>query len=137
MLQRHDNLPGGLKVDRDWWHAAKLGIAVAVALVAAYAVHLATPLGAIRQADPGDPTVEAHRRDGSIADRTIRVSIDRHVHDRAAAVLNAAGLDTDDAVRTLFARIAEDGELPYRLFPPSDAAAGDAGSDLERRRNLD
>ena len=137
MLQRHDILPGGLKVDRDWWHAAKLGIAVAVALVAAYAVHLATPLDAIRHAGPGDRTAEAHQRDAGIADHTLRVTIDRDLHDRAAAVLHSAGLDTDDAVRTLFARIAEDGKLPYRLFPPSDGDAEDAGSDLERHRTRD
>ena len=52
-------------------------------------------------------------------------------------MLHAAGLDTDDAVRTLFVRIAEDGELPYRLFPPSDAAVEDARRDLERRRSRD
>ena len=135
MLQRHVILPTGLKVDRDWWHATKLGIAVAVALVAAYAVHLATPLDAVPLAEPGDRTAAAHRRDGGIADHTLRVSIDSDLHDRPAAVLHAAGLDTDDAVRTLFAYISEDGELPYRLFPPSDAALDDAGRDLERRRS--
>ena len=59
-------------MDRDWWHAAKLGITVAVALIAAYTVHLATPLDAI----PGA---------GGIADHALRVSIDRDLHDRAAA----------------------------------------------------
>ena len=127
MLQRHIVLRSGLKLDRDWWHATKLGIVVAVALIAAYAVHLATPLDAIRGARTGDVT----------ADHTLRIRIDRDLHDRAAAVLRAAGLDTDDAVRTLFVRIAEDGELPYRLFPPSDAAVESARRDLERRQSRD
>ena len=124
-------------MDRHWWHSTKLGIVVAVAATAAYVVHLATPLDAIRAAGAGDRTAEPHQRDRGIADHTLRVSIDRDLHDRAAAVLHAAGYDTDDAVRTLFVRIAEDGELPYRLFPPDDAAVEDAGTDIERRRSRD
>lgn len=38
MLRRHIVLPSGLKVDRDWWRSTKLGIAVAVALLAAYSL---------------------------------------------------------------------------------------------------
>ena len=137
MLQRHIVLRSGLKLDRDWWRATKLSIAIALALIAAYAVHLATPLDAIRGAGTGDRAAEPHQPRGGIADHTLRVSIDRDLHDRAAAVLHAVGLGTDDAVRTLFVRIAEDGELPYRLFPPSDAAVEDALRDLKRRRSRD
>ena len=39
MLKRHDVLPSGLKVDRDWWHAIKLVGIVVVALAAAYVVN--------------------------------------------------------------------------------------------------
>ena len=39
MLKRHDVLLGGLKVDRDWWHATKLAIIIVVALAAAYVVN--------------------------------------------------------------------------------------------------
>lgn len=140
MLQRHDVLPGGLKADRDWWRSTKLGILVAAALAAAYAVHVATPLDAGREAGPAGAAAGPHRiagPDHDIAEHTLRVRIDRDLHDRAAAVLHAAGLGTDDAVRTLFVRIAEDGELPYRLFPPGDAAVDDTGRDLERRRTGD
>ena len=133
MLQRHETLPSGLRMDRDWWHATKLGIVIAAALAAAYAVHLATPLDGARRADD-DPTVGSHR---PATGYTLRVDIDRGVHDRAAAVLRAAGLDTDDAVRTLFVRIAEDGELPYRLFPPGNAATANAARAHEQRPNRD
>lgn len=39
MLQRHDVLSSGLKVDRDWWRATKLAILTVAALSAAYLVH--------------------------------------------------------------------------------------------------
>ena len=39
MLKRHDVLPSGLKVDRDWWHAIKLVGIVVGALAAAYVVN--------------------------------------------------------------------------------------------------
>ncbi len=39
MLKRHDVLPGGLKVDQDWWRAIKLAGLVVGALVAAYVVN--------------------------------------------------------------------------------------------------
>ena len=39
MLQRHDVLSGGLKVDRDWWRATKLVAIIVVALAAAYLVN--------------------------------------------------------------------------------------------------
>lgn len=40
MLQRHDVLSSGLKVDRDWWRTTKLVILAAAALSAAYVVHV-------------------------------------------------------------------------------------------------
>jgi len=40
MLQRHDVLSSGLKVDRDWWRATKLVILTVAALSAAYVVHV-------------------------------------------------------------------------------------------------
>ena len=36
MLKRHDVLPTGLKVDRDWWRAVKL--LIVGALAAAYVI---------------------------------------------------------------------------------------------------
>ncbi len=39
MLKRHDVMPSGLKIDRDWWHATKLVIVIAVALAAAYVIN--------------------------------------------------------------------------------------------------
>ena len=66
-------------------------------------------------------------------DYTLRVRVDRELRDRAAAVLHAAGLTTTDAVRTLLIRIAEDKELPYKLFPPTDAAVEAARRTLEQR----
>ncbi len=43
MLQRHEVLRSGRKVDRNWWYATKLGIVILVALVAAYVVHVTIP----------------------------------------------------------------------------------------------
>ena len=39
MLQRHEALRSGRKVDRNWWYATKLGMVILAALVAAYVVH--------------------------------------------------------------------------------------------------
>ena len=39
MLERHEVLRSGRKVDRDWWYSTKLGMVIAAALVAAYVVH--------------------------------------------------------------------------------------------------
>ena len=39
MLKRHEVLPSGLQIDRDWWHATKLVCIVVVALAAAYVVN--------------------------------------------------------------------------------------------------
>lgn len=39
MLERHEVLRSGIKVDRDWWYAIKLGAVIVTALVAAYVVH--------------------------------------------------------------------------------------------------
>lgn len=39
MLERHEVLRSGRKVDRDWWYSTKLGLVIAGALVAAYVVH--------------------------------------------------------------------------------------------------
>ena len=66
-------------------------------------------------------------------DYTVRVRIDRELRNRAAAVLHAAGLTITDAVRTLLIRIAEDKELPYRMFPPSDEAIARAQRTVEQR----
>ena len=38
-MERHEVLRGGREVNRDWWYSTKLGLVVAGALVAAYAVH--------------------------------------------------------------------------------------------------
>ncbi|MCY3820349.1 MAG: hypothetical protein OXT64_02495 [Gammaproteobacteria bacterium] len=43
MLQRHEVLRSGRKVDRNWWYGTKLGIVILVALVAAYVVHVTIP----------------------------------------------------------------------------------------------
>ena len=40
MLERHEFLSSGMKVDKDWWYATKLGTWIVGALVAAYVVHL-------------------------------------------------------------------------------------------------
>lgn len=68
-----------------------------------------------------------------MADYVIRVRVDRELRNRAAAVLHAAGLNVTDAVRTLLIRIAEDKELPYRLFPPSDEAIATSQRTIEQR----
>ena len=39
MLERHEVLSSGMKVDKHWWYAVKLGAVIVTALVAAYAVH--------------------------------------------------------------------------------------------------
>ena len=39
MLRRHDVLPSGLKVDRDWWRAVKLVVMIVGALAAAYVIN--------------------------------------------------------------------------------------------------
>lgn len=39
MLERHEVLRSGSRVDRPWWYATKLLAAIVVALVAAYVVH--------------------------------------------------------------------------------------------------
>ncbi|MCY4214453.1 MAG: hypothetical protein OXF68_12600 [Gammaproteobacteria bacterium] len=39
MLERHEVLRSGRKVDRNWWYSTKLGMVVLTALVAAYVVH--------------------------------------------------------------------------------------------------
>jgi len=39
MFERHEMLPGGLKIEREWWIATKLLIIVVVAAGAAYLVH--------------------------------------------------------------------------------------------------
>ena len=39
MLRRHDVLPSGLKVDRDWWRAVKLVVMFVGALAAAYVIN--------------------------------------------------------------------------------------------------
>jgi len=39
MFERHEVLPGGLKMERDWWITTKLLAIVVVALGAAYLVH--------------------------------------------------------------------------------------------------
>ena len=39
MFERHEVLPGGLKIEREWWIAAKLLIIVAVSDGAAYVFH--------------------------------------------------------------------------------------------------
>ena len=39
MLERHEVLRSGFKVDRPWWYATKLVAAIMAALVAAYVVH--------------------------------------------------------------------------------------------------
>ena len=139
MLQRHVVLGSGLKVDRDWWRFTKLSILIGLAATAAYAVHVATPLPG-GNASASRLPAESHQHSGrgdDTAYHDLRVRIDRDLHDRAAAVLHAAGLSTDDAVRTLFVRIANDRELPYRLFPPGDAAVENARRALERRRARD
>ena len=38
MLQRHEVLSGGVKVDRDWWYTTKLIAVIVVAVAAAFAV---------------------------------------------------------------------------------------------------
>ena len=40
MLQRHETLPSGRKIDRDWWYSVKLGMVIFTALAAAYVVHI-------------------------------------------------------------------------------------------------
>ena len=40
MLERHEVLRSGIKVDKDWWYAVKFGAMIVGALVAAYLVHL-------------------------------------------------------------------------------------------------
>ena len=40
MLQRHETLPSGRKIDRDWWYSVKFGMMVFGALGAAYLVHI-------------------------------------------------------------------------------------------------
>lgn len=40
MLERHEFLSSGMKVDKHWWYAVKLGAVIVTALVAAYMVHL-------------------------------------------------------------------------------------------------
>ena len=39
LLERHEVLRGGHEANRDWWYSTKLGLAIAGALVAPYAVH--------------------------------------------------------------------------------------------------
>ncbi len=39
MLERHQVLRSGFRVDRPWWYATKLIAAIVAALVAAYVVH--------------------------------------------------------------------------------------------------
>ena len=39
MFDRHETLPSGLKVEREWWIATKLLTIVVVAAGAAYVVH--------------------------------------------------------------------------------------------------
>ena len=39
MLQRHEVLSSGIKVDRDWWYTAKLVASIVIAAAAACAVH--------------------------------------------------------------------------------------------------
>ena len=39
MPERHVVLRSGIRLDRPWWYAAKLGVVVVVALAAAYVVH--------------------------------------------------------------------------------------------------
>ena len=38
MLQRHDVLSSGIKLDRDWWYTTKLICVIVIAAAAAYAV---------------------------------------------------------------------------------------------------
>ena len=39
MLERHEVLRSGRKVDRNWWYSAKLGMVVLTPLAATYVVH--------------------------------------------------------------------------------------------------
>ena len=38
MLQRHEVLSGGVKVDQDWWYTSKLIAVIVIAAAAAFAV---------------------------------------------------------------------------------------------------
>jgi DNA-damage-inducible protein J len=56
-----------------------------------------------------------------MANTEVRVRIDEHTKDLAAAVLSEIGLTVSDAVRLLMVRIARDGALPFdRLIPNAE-----------------
>ncbi|MGA2219456.1 MAG: type II toxin-antitoxin system RelB/DinJ family antitoxin [Terracidiphilus sp.] len=51
------------------------------------------------------------------ANALVQTRIDPAVKERAAAVLNAAGITVSDAVRILLTRTANEGALPFALTP--------------------
>jgi addiction module RelB/DinJ family antitoxin len=54
----------------------------------------------------------------------IRFRIDASLRAQASDVCNSLGLDLNDVLRALVARIARDGALPFDLQAPSVSAAG-------------
>lgn len=43
MFKRHETLPSGLKVDRDWWATTKIVLVLIGAVVLALSAHVLTP----------------------------------------------------------------------------------------------
>jgi DNA-damage-inducible protein J len=59
-----------------------------------------------------------------MANSEVRVRIDEHTKEQAAAVLADLGLTVSDAVRLMMTRIAQDGALPFNpLIPNAETIA--------------
>jgi DNA-damage-inducible protein J len=59
-----------------------------------------------------------------MANSEVRVRIDEHTKEQAAAVLADIGLTVSDAVRLMMTRIAQDGALPFDpLIPNAETIA--------------
>ena len=59
-----------------------------------------------------------------MANTEVRVRIDEHTKEQAAAVLADLGLTVSDAVRLMMTRIAQDGALPFDpLIPNAETIA--------------
>jgi DNA-damage-inducible protein J len=59
-----------------------------------------------------------------MANTEVRVRIDEHTKEQAAAVLADIGLTVSDAVRLMMTRIAQDGALPFDpLIPNAETIA--------------
>ena len=54
-----------------------------------------------------------------MANSEVRVRIDEHTKEQAAAVLSEIGLTVSDAVRLMMTRIAHDGALPFDPLIPN------------------